>query len=147
MGANGVGMPATAWVDWRRGVSWADSVCQTASRTASGPRLVGSTDVNGVRMPATAWDGRLWGVGQSASGCRPVWGVCELIGVGASVGLGNLGRSRHWSAGRVLLAIVWVERHRDVGMAIGWRHGISGRGFGGRRQRGCLGRILGKRRL
>ena len=132
------------WVDWRRGVGQADRVSRTASRTASGPWLVGAADVNVVRMSETAWDdcGVDWrqgvgqageSVGQSASGRRLVWGVLVELDVEPSIGF--------------CLAIVWVERCWDIGLAIGWRHGLSGRGFGGQRQRGCLGRSLGERRL
>ena len=72
------------------------------------------------------WVDRRWGVGR---------------------GLGSLGRARRRAVGRVLLARAWVERRRDVGLAIGWRHSISGRGFSGQRQRGSLGRSLVERRL
>ena len=89
-------------------------------------------------MSATVWGDRRQGMGRSASG---------LIGVGVSVGLGSIGLARRRDVGPILLAIVWVERRWDVGLDIGWRHGLSGQGFGGQRHRGCLGRIIGKQRL
>ena len=89
-------------------------------------------------MSETAWDNCCWGVGQSAS-----W----WIGVRASIGLVSLSQSRRRAVGRVLLEIVWVEWRWDVSLAIGRRYGLSGWGFGGRRQCKCLGRIIGERRL
>ena len=62
-------------------------------------------------------------------------------------GLGSLDQAQRQAVGRVLLAIAWVERRQDVGLDVGWRHGISGQGFGSRRQGASFGRSLVKRRL
>ena len=69
------------------------------------------------------------------------------IGVGSSVGIGNLWVNWRQGVGQFFLAIACVERRWDVGLAIGWRHGLSGRGFSGLRQCESLGQSLGKRRL
>ena len=61
--------------------------------------------------------------------------------------MGSLGRARCRAVGRILLAIARVEQRLDVGLAIGWKQGLSGWGFGGQRKGGSLGRSLVKRRL
>ena len=68
----------------------------------------------GVGASVGIWVARRWGVGwasesvgQLASGRWLGWRVLVENGIEPSVGF--------------CLAIVWVERRRDVGLAIGWR--------------------------
>ena len=113
-----------------RYLGWSDLRMQTASgcRRPRGTVVVG-TWVNqrwGVIRLGIMWFDRRWGVGR---------------------GLGSLGRAQCRAVGRVLLEIAWVEWRRDNGLDICWRHGLSGRVFGGQRQRGSLGQSLVKWRL
>ena len=92
------------------------ALVETSSQTASWPWSVGDAEANGVRMSVTAWVDRRRGVGWSALGRRSGWRALVKHCTGTSIGF--------------CLAIAWIERRRDVGLAIGWRQRCGSIGSG-----------------
>ena len=104
------------------------------TRTASGcQRLHGTVIVR-------TWVDRHWGV---------VWSGDSVVrlALGRRLRAGEFWSSTASICHSGFVGNTRVEWRWDVGLAIGWIHGLSGRGFGGQRQRGSLSQSLIKRRL